>query len=384
MVFVNYTTMHMTVKIVYYGPGLCGKTTNLQYVHQKTAPKSRGEMVSLETQADRTLFFDLLPLEVGVVGGLKVRLQLYTVPGQVFYNATRKLVLKGADGVVFVADSQTAMLDADIESFQNLRENLAELGLDIDSIPLVFQYNKRDIRNILTVEQLNDSLNRRGAPCFEAAALHGLGVFETLKGISRLTIQGIRDSALAERTAVKPPAPSAPAPVSQAVRPAPQPVAPLPAGPPTPEVTAAPADPLGHLVSEVPPVEFAEEDTDKLRLRAVRTRESVDIQRELEKLREVTAQAPERPSRKPRPDAALRLEEMLRSERESSRDFRRRASLGVPFQLLKNCRALNLHLGFADKDGEHLVRDAVSVKLDGEGRLRRLTLHVDLELSGED
>src|SRR6185295_12471947 len=148
MALMNYTTMQLTAKIVYYGPGLCGKTTNLQYIHKKTASRSRGEMLSLETETDRTLFFDLLPLDVGVIGGMKVRLQLYTVPGQVFYNATRKLVLKGVDGIVFVVDSQVAMLDATIESCNNLKENLAERGLTVDRVPLVFQFNKRDIRNI--------------------------------------------------------------------------------------------------------------------------------------------------------------------------------------------------------------------------------------------
>src|ERR671922_1663307 len=143
MTFINYAAREINCKIVYYGPGLCGKTTNLQWIHAKTAPKSRGEMVSLETETDRTLFFDLLPLEVGVIGGMKVRLQLYTVPGQVFYNATRKLVLKGVDGVVFVADSQAAAMDANIESLNNLRTNLAELGQRLDQVPLVFQYNKR-------------------------------------------------------------------------------------------------------------------------------------------------------------------------------------------------------------------------------------------------
>src|SRR5262245_37755655 len=169
--------MQMTAKIVYYGPGLCGKTTNLQAIHQRTAPKSRGEMVSLETETDRTLFFDLLPLEVGVIGGMKVRLQLYTVPGQVFYNATRKLVLKGVDGVGFVADSQAAAMDTNQESLKNLRVNLAELGLAFDQVPLVFQFNKRDIRNILPIDKLNEVLNPEGAPFFEAAALHGIGVF---------------------------------------------------------------------------------------------------------------------------------------------------------------------------------------------------------------
>ena len=141
MVFFNYATMQMAAKIVYYGPGLCGKTTNLHVIYSRTAPGSRGEMVSLETETDRTLFFDLLPIDVGVIGGFKTRLQLYTVPGQVFYNTTRKLVLKGVDGVVFVADSQVPMLEANRESLRNLRENLAEIGLKLDDIPLVIQYN---------------------------------------------------------------------------------------------------------------------------------------------------------------------------------------------------------------------------------------------------
>src|SRR5437764_567401 len=147
MVFFNYATMQMAAKIVYYGPGLCGKTTNLHYIYAKTSPQSRGEMVSLETETDRTLFFDLLPIDVGVIGGFKTRLQLYTVPGQVFYNTTRKLVLKGVDGIVFVADSQAAMLDANRESFQNLRENLKDIGLVLDDIPLIVQLNKRDLPN---------------------------------------------------------------------------------------------------------------------------------------------------------------------------------------------------------------------------------------------
>jgi len=192
VVFFNYTTMQMTAKIVYYGPGLCGKTTNLQAIHNRTAPQSRGEMVSLETETDRTLFFDLLPLEVGVIGGMKVRLQLYTVPGQVFYNATRKLVLKGVDGVVFVADSQKIALDANMESLANLKTNLSELGLTTEQVPIVFQYNKRDIRNILPVDALEKELNPEGARHFEAAALHGVGVFETLKAISRVAIGSVR------------------------------------------------------------------------------------------------------------------------------------------------------------------------------------------------
>jgi mutual gliding-motility protein MglA len=198
MVFFNYATMQMAAKIVYYGPGLCGKTTNLQQIYQKTSNKSRGEMVSLETETDRTLFFDLLPLDVGNIAGFKTRFQLYTVPGQVFYNSTRKLVLRGVDGIVFVADSQSPMLDANIESFNNLKANLAELGLNVDEIPLVFQFNKRDLKNILSIEDMNRQLNVRGLPFFEASALQGNGVFETLKGISKATLIMLRRRALGE------------------------------------------------------------------------------------------------------------------------------------------------------------------------------------------
>jgi signal recognition particle receptor subunit beta len=193
MVFFNYATMQMAAKIVYYGPGLCGKTTNLHFIYQKTSPQSRGEMVSLETETDRTLFFDLLPIDVGVIGGFKTRLQLYTIPGQVFYNTTRKLVLKGVDGIVFVADSQTAMLDANLESFRNLRENLAEIGLDLDDIPLVLQLNKRDLPNISSVDALVSVLDAdRKYEYVEAVASTGVGVFETLKTISKLTLRTLR------------------------------------------------------------------------------------------------------------------------------------------------------------------------------------------------
>jgi len=191
VVFFNYTTMQVSAKIVYYGPGLCGKTTNLQQIHGRTDPGSRGEMVSLETEADRTLFFDLLPLEVGTIGGMRVRLQLYTVPGQVFYNTTRKLVLKGVDGIVFVVDSQEPMLDANMESLTNLRRNMEELNQPLEKIPFLFQYNKRDLRNIHTVDTLDRYLNREGFEVYEGAALHGVGVFETLKAISRKTLAAV-------------------------------------------------------------------------------------------------------------------------------------------------------------------------------------------------
>jgi mutual gliding-motility protein MglA len=198
MVFFNYATMQMAAKIVYYGPGLCGKTTNLQYIYQKTSPKSRGEMVSLETETDRTLFFDLLPLDVGNIAGFKTRFQLYTVPGQVFYNNTRKLVLRGVDGIVFVADSQIPMFEANIESYKNLEENVRELGLNLEEIPMVLQYNKRDLKAVVSVDELNEALNQRNIPWYEASALLGDGIFETLKGISKATLITVRKKALGE------------------------------------------------------------------------------------------------------------------------------------------------------------------------------------------
>ena len=193
MVFFNWATMQMAAKIVYYGPGLCGKTSNLSYIYAKTSPDSRGEMVSLETESDRTLFFDLLPIEVGTIGGFKTRLQLYTVPGQVFYNTTRKLVLKGVDGLVFVADSQRPMRDANIESFQSLVENLEEFGLGVSDVPIVLQYNKRDLSNILAIEELNADLNPDGAFKYqEASAVNGDGVITTLKEITKLTLKKLK------------------------------------------------------------------------------------------------------------------------------------------------------------------------------------------------
>jgi len=212
MVFFNYATMQMAAKIVYYGPGLCGKTTNLHHIYARTSPQSRGEMVSLETETDRTLFFDLLPIDVGVIGGFKTRLQLYTIPGQVFYNTTRKLVLKGVDGIVFVADSQVAMLEANLESLNNLRENLREIGLNLDDLPLVVQLNKRDLPNVSDVEVMLDTLDPdRKYESAEAIASSGTGVFETLKLISKLTLRTLRRRMTGEE------------PVKQATRRAPDP-----------------------------------------------------------------------------------------------------------------------------------------------------------------
>jgi signal recognition particle receptor subunit beta len=191
MVLFNYSTKELTAKVVYYGPGLCGKTTNLQWVHEKLPIKHKGKMLSLATETDRTLFFDFLPIELGTIRGMKTRIQLYTVPGQVFYNATRRMVLKGADGVVFVCDSQEPMLDANLESFENLRQNLEANEIDPDEIPTVLQFNKRDLPNALPIEILNERLNDRGLPFFEAVAVKGLGVEETLKGVTATVFRAL-------------------------------------------------------------------------------------------------------------------------------------------------------------------------------------------------
>ena len=191
MSLVNFTAREITCKIVYYGPGRSGKTTNLHYVFERVPETRRGRMVSLATQTDRTLFFDFLPIDLGQISGFSTRFQLYTVPGQVYYNATRRLVLQGADGVVFVGDSQARQLDENIESLQNLQSNLLEHGVDVRTMPLVMQYNKQDLppELILTPPELDDALNFRSVPSFPADALHGQGVFETLKAISELVLK---------------------------------------------------------------------------------------------------------------------------------------------------------------------------------------------------
>ncbi|HEU0302260.1 MAG TPA: GTPase domain-containing protein [Longimicrobium sp.] len=191
MSMINYASREINCKIVYYGPGLCGKTTNLEYVYEKVAPNTRGKLISLATETERTLFFDFLPVDLGAIRGFKTRFHLYTVPGQVYYNASRKLILKGVDGVVFVGDSQVERLDANIESMHNLYENLAEYGLDLREIPFVIQYNKRDLPNISSLDELQRELNPNGVPHFEAVAVRGIGVFDTLKAVSKLVIKSL-------------------------------------------------------------------------------------------------------------------------------------------------------------------------------------------------
>ena len=253
MVLFNYSTKELTAKVVYYGAGLCGKTTNLQWIHEQLPIKNKGKMLSLATEADRTLFFDFLPIELGTIRGMKTRVQLYTVPGQVFYNATRRMVLKGADCVVFVADSQDAMIEANSDAMKNLRENLIANELDPDNIPLVIQYNKRDLPNAASLADLNKVLNTRGVPFVEASAKAGKGVEETLKVATQLVFKVLagkygNDAAAGSRNSgavQRPKAAAAPAPPS-----------PPPSAPPLPppaRVSSSPLPPPASRPATPPP-----------------------------------------------------------------------------------------------------------------------------------
>jgi signal recognition particle receptor subunit beta len=192
MSFVNYQTKEINCKIVYYGPGLGGKTTNIQHVYQKTSGDAKGNIISLNTENERTLFFDFLPLDLGEIRGFRTRFHLYTVPGQVFYEASRRLILRGVDGIVFVADSQVEKVDANKESLKGLEVNLTEQGYDIEKLPLVMQWNKRDLPNIIPVEELEKNLNKWNSPSIEAVAIDGQGVFETLKSVSKLVLMNLK------------------------------------------------------------------------------------------------------------------------------------------------------------------------------------------------
>jgi signal recognition particle receptor subunit beta len=192
MSFINYSSREINCKLVYYGPGLGGKTTNLQFIYARTSPEAKGKMISLATETERTLFFDFLPLSLGEIRGFKTRFHLYTVPGQVFYDASRKLILKGVDGVVFVADSQEERMEANIESLENLRLNLSEQGYNLDKLPYIVQYNKRDLPNAAPMAELRQLLNPTNMPEFEACATTGVGVFETLKAIAKAVLTELR------------------------------------------------------------------------------------------------------------------------------------------------------------------------------------------------
>ncbi len=245
MAIFNYAAREMTAKIVYYGPGLSGKTTSIQYIHSRISPKNRGKLVSLATETDRTLFFDFFPVEFGRVGGFKIKFNFYTVPGQVFYNTTRKLVLKGADGVVFVADSQPGMMEQNLESLENLKENLKAHGLDWETIPFVIQYNKRDIPGAMPVEEMRRRLNPRGVPDFETVATTGQGVMEAMKTICKMVLADLqkKQRRAAGRAAAQRPPDAAQPPQAEAApvrtEPAPEP----PPPPPEKEPAPAPAEP---------------------------------------------------------------------------------------------------------------------------------------------
>ena len=192
MTFINYAAREINCKIVYYGPGLCGKTTNIQWIHAKTRADAKGKLISLATETDRTLFFDFLPIELGTIRGFRTRFHLYTVPGQVFYDASRKLILKGVDGVVFVADSQEMRMDANLEAIDNLRENLNQHGYDLEKVPYVLQLNKRDLPTAVSSEEMGQALRLNKEPIIEAVATNGNGVFDTLKGVVKQVLMDLK------------------------------------------------------------------------------------------------------------------------------------------------------------------------------------------------
>jgi signal recognition particle receptor subunit beta len=415
MVFFNYATMQMAAKIVYYGPGLCGKTTNLHHIYAKTSPQSRGEMVSLETETDRTLFFDLLPIDVGVIGGFKTRLQLYTIPGQVFYNTTRKLVLKGVDGIVFVADSQKAMLDANLESFKNLRENLAEIGLSIDELPLVLQLNKRDLPNIATADDVVDVIDpERKYDFVEAVASRGDGVFETLKVISKLTLRTLRrrmtgeepvkptprrpvpDVAfrVREEAAVAPPSPAATAPIAaynpprepepvEEIAPAalisarPEPVSLPPALPPREVPAYEPPPPPAPPPPPEPEIDFGQ--TEKQikaapEVKHVKVRSSVDIMAELESLRKrATQSSPKQPAKKETSPL-----DALRHPPKPKRDIHRTVTLPMAPGTLARAKQLRVTVSF-ENDGGIVQTQEQSIDLGETSDIQSLSVNLKFE-----
>ncbi|HSH68535.1 MAG TPA: GTPase domain-containing protein [Deferrisomatales bacterium] len=240
MAIFNYAAREMTAKIVFYGPGLSGKTTSIQYIHTKISPKSKGKLVSLATETDRTLFFDFFPVEFGTIGGFKVKFNFYTVPGQVFYNTTRKLVLKGADGVVFVADSQPGMMEQNQESLANLKENLTAHGIDWETVPFVIQHNKRDLPTVMPLEEMRRVLNVRGVPDYETSATSGMGVMEAMKGICKLVLEDIQQKQRSASKGSKPSAAPA-APVGAPPTPTKEGAAAAPASPPPAAPASAPS-----------------------------------------------------------------------------------------------------------------------------------------------
>jgi hypothetical protein len=442
MVFFNWATMQMAAKIVYYGPGLCGKTSNLSYIYAKTAPSSRGEMVSLETESDRTLFFDLLPIEVGTIGGFKTRLQLYTVPGQVFYNTTRKLVLKGVDGLVFVADSQRPMRDANVESFGSLRENLKELGLELAELPVVLQYNKRDLANILSLEELNTDLNPSGSfPTFEASAVNGEGVITTLKEITKLTLKKLRARMNAPeagpRVGAAPPSPAGrgvrapqPAPsisarslaraAEEGVAVAPRVAEPVPPGPaavaaptgaapvrnpavgeiaaPRPQPAAAPSGgrvpparepiraPTPPAAADDDPIEVAVDDgmtkdtPTPPPVKRVHVSSHMDILGELDELRKQATMSGRGRSFEAAP-RDIDIDSLLSSTPPRIRELRERLESAVNSDIFKRMRGLQLAIRIQGENGATIhTFDPVSLTVDDAEGLKKILLRFSLDL----
>jgi len=204
MTFINYAAREINCKLVYYGPGLCGKTTNIQFIYERTNPVAKGKLISLATETDRTLFFDFMPLDLGTIQGFKTRFHLYTVPGQVFYDASRRLILKGVDGVIFVADSQESRFEANIEAIQNLKDNMKTYGYDLMTVPYVLQLNKRDLPTAVETERLVNALRVKNEPVFEAVATTGAGVFETLKAMARMVLLNLRQRSAGVKTGATP------------------------------------------------------------------------------------------------------------------------------------------------------------------------------------
>ena len=407
MVFFNYATMQMAAKIVYYGPGLCGKTTNLHHIYGRTAPGSRGEMVSLETETDRTLFFDLLPLDVGVIGGFKTRVQLYTVPGQVFYNTTRKLVLKGVDGIVFVGDSQRAMKDANVESLANLRSNLAEIGIKLEDLPLVFQYNKRDLPNILSLQELEDSLNPdRKYESYEACAVLGHGVFETLKAISKLTLRVVKKKMLGDERSSRP-APLAGTRGSSiwpdvqeetggtaAAAPAAEPA---PAGESREAVTgpAAPAQETAGRSSEARPESSPAMDRVETGnvssaqapppgVKHVRVRSNIDILSELDKLRRnaTSVPPPDKGGRRPSPE--ISIDDLLANSLNHRKEINRVFEINMPQSELARGQVVTVGLALEDLHNKPIgEKKTFSIELHSKSDVEKLLLSLKFHISGK-
>ena len=434
MVFFNYATMQMAAKIVYYGPGLCGKTTNLHYIYGRTAPGSRGEMVSLETETDRTLFFDLLPLDVGIISGFKTRLQLYTVPGQVFYNTTRKLVLKGVDGIVFVADSQRPMGEPNVESLRNLRDKPRRDRRDSRGDPPRLPVQQAGPPEHPDRRRDERRLNAdRSIEWYEACAMNGPGVFETLKAISKLTLRSLKSKMTLEgkeaplrrhHPAFATPIPAsvaAPAaattsaddrrsspsdstlrrlarfhefqkahdgPTPSAGARAPEPSGPAPA-PFFEAMKPPPLQPLEEMGSDVRFAEVKPVDTPlpaETAVRHVRVRSSVDILSELEKLRKISTQKSPLPDHEPRPrsSASLNLDDILFGGRNHRKDIAQSFEVALPREELGRSRRATVTLRFQDDSGGNLGEGTtVSVELSSLKDVQKLLLALKFNIHGK-